>query len=314
MKNDKINNGSIFYQGLNLDPFTSLEIVRNQMQSFIPSILHTYPYLSNRNFVDLMASSEVETNPNPTVQQCRKVVIGIVRLIHSNFESFVTERIQEGYNIAQAQILGIKKLLDIPNYAELEFPEVFSNGEIDSQKIESLIKTFQMATSLIPDNLKKNTPVPTIILNQDEMSTLPSFSSYTNKVVISLNMKTKFVQQIAEAIHEYAHLIEQFNPEVNLDTNKFLLEKIFSLEKDTLENLGKKYQKPFLPEAKKIEVYEGPFIDLYVGRTYGNLDSNLNQIVNTEVLSVGLEALFLNPTNFMLRDKDYFEFIKKHLV
>jgi len=314
MKNDKKSNDSIFYQGLNLDPFSSLEIVKSQMQPFIPSILHTYPYLSNRTFVDLMASSEVESNGNPTVQQCRKVVMGIIRLIHSNFETFVNERIQEGYNIAQAQILGIKKLLNIPNYSELEFPEVFSNGDIDSQKIESLIKTFQMATSIIPDNLKKKTPVPIIILNQDEMSDLPSFSSYSNKVVISLNMKTKFVQQIAEAIHEYAHLIEQFNPDINIETNKFLLEKIYSLEKDSLENLGKKYKKPFLHEAKKIEVYEGPFIDLYVGRTYGNLDTSLNKIVNTEVLSVGLEALFLNPTNFMLRDKDYFEFIKKHLV
>lgn len=302
------------FHGLSMDPHVSLKLLEKTFHSQVSELTTSLPFLKNRTFVDTLTAANLDQIKSlPQVMQARQAALNIVHILHKNFTLFIQDKLHEGLTLAEAQICGIKEFLKINSYQSLTFNEIYTQGEVTQDQVNRVINAFQVACSLVPDKYKQNTPLPTIIIRGEGSLNTAPFASAAQKSIIGLNIQKDLIVQIAEALHEYLHLIEQFNPEINLATNKFLLSKANSLTMASLEILGTKYQKPFKMSAKDIKVYEGPFIDLYVGRTYGELDPNLKTLVTTEVLSVGIEALLLNPTNFYMRDPEHFNLISKVL-
>jgi hypothetical protein len=299
--------------GLAMTPEASLSVIEKTYGPYIDKVVRELPYLGNRSIVDILTAAELNSVSNhPEFLQARQAVLKIVHTLHNNFKLFLEDKLHEGLNLAEAQISGIREFLSIPQYSHLEFSEIYTEGEVSQEQINRVISSFQVASSLIPDKYKSLTPVPTIIIRGEGNNSAP-FASAAQKSLIVLNLQKNLITQIAEAFHEYLHLIEQFNENINILTNKFLLVKNTSLTQKSMKDIGIEYKKPFKASAGDVLVYEGPFIDSYVGRTYGVLDPLLKKIVTTEVLSVGGEALLLNPTTFSLRDPDHFNLIKSIL-
>lgn len=295
-------------KGLAIDPQVTLEVLKKTHPELIHQVVQKFPYLGMRTFVDTLTCGELDKlQENASFMQVRTLVLSLVHTLNNNFKSFLEDKLHEGLTLAEAQIAGIKEFLHLPEYQPLTFEEIYTQGVVSQEQINRVISAFQVASTLIPDRYKQSTPVPTIIIKgPDDKS--PSFASAAEKSLIVLNLQTNLITQIAEALHEYLHLIEQFNPEINYTTNKFIMDKTNLCQK-TIKEIGETYRKPFLPSAASVLVYQGPFIDPYIGRTYGSIDPTLKKLVGTEVLSVGGEALLMNPTNFSLRDPEHFKLI-----
>lgn len=302
------------FHGLAMDPHVSLKVMEKAFSPVLNEVKTKFPYLQNRTLVDSLTSPNVDDVQDfPNFVQARQTILNIVHILNKNFNLFIQEKLHEGLTLAESQICGIKTFLRLPEYKALSFSDIYTQGEVSQDQLNRVINAFQVASSLVPDKYKSVTPVPTIIIRGAEAQNSAPFASAAKQSIIVLNIQKDLIVQIAEALHEYLHLVEQFNPQINKLTNQFLLTKSLNLTPKSLEELGNKYKKPFKESAKDILVYEGCFIDLYVGRTYGDLDPSLNKLVATEVLSVGIEALLLNPTNFYMRDPEHFNLISQVL-
>ncbi len=300
------------FHGLSMDPHVSLKLLEDKCSSDLSKEIAMNPHLGKRTFTDTLTS--LENSASPLLLQSRQVVINIAKILDSNFKSFMISKINEGLTLAEANILGIQDFMNIPNYLALDFSEVFTEGDVNPEQVKRIVVAFQIASTLIPDVYKKTTPLPTLIIRSNDSVESSSFAVVAEKSVIVLNIQKEIITQIAEAIHEYVHLIEINNSNINKATNLFIKKRCPDLKENSLEFLGQLYKKNYRSVAKDINVYDGNFIDLYVGRTYGSIDPNLEKLVSTEVLSVGLEALLLNPTNFYLRDPEHFLLIKDFLL
>lgn len=301
--------------GLAMDPKVSLSLIEKTYKNDINQVLSAFPYLNNRSTLDTLTAAEMDKiSSYPNFIKARQAALHLVHVLHNNFKLFLEDKLHEGLTLAEAQIAGIKEYLKLPEYQSLSFNEIYTQGEVTQDQVNRVINSFQAVSTLIPDVYKNNTPVPTIIIRGENGQNSAPFASAAEKSLIVLNLQKNLITQISEALHEYLHLIEQFNPMINKATNEFLLKNAISLNQKTLQDIGLEFKKPFKQSAGEVLVYEGPFVDPYVGRTYGILDKDLNKLVTTEVLSVGGEALLLNPTTFSLRDPEHFELIKKVLL
>lgn len=301
-------------KGLSVDPAVSLQMIKGLFGKSIDQLIQDQPVLGGRTIVDTLTAADLNLIKDnyPQVLQARGQVLNILHVLNNNFKAFLEDKLNEGLNLAEAQVAGIKEFLSLPDYQALDFPQIYTQGQVSQDQVNRIVSALKVATTLIPDKYKNKTPVPTLII-KGEGASGPSFASAAQKSLIALNVQKHLIAQVAEAMHEYLHLIEQFNPEINKATNKFLLDNATSLTYQTLESIGQAYQKPFQSSAAGILVLPGPFVDPYVGRTYGDIDSNLKKLVTTEVLSVGGEILLLSPTNFSLRDPAHFNLITQVL-
>jgi hypothetical protein len=301
-------------KGLSVAPAVSLQMIKGLFGQAINDLVADYPVLGERSLVDTLTAADLNLikEKYPQVLQARGQVLNILHILNNNFKAFLEDKLNEGLNLAEAQVAGIKEFLSLPEYQALNFSEIYTQGEVSQEQVNRIVNALQVATTLIPDKYKNNTPVPTLII-KGLGEAGPSFASAAQKSLIVLNVQKNLIAQVAEAMHEYLHLIEQFNPDINLATNKFLLTQASSLTYQPQKVLGSKYQKPFQPSAGDVLVVPGPFVDTYVGRTYGPLDSTLTKLVTTEVLSMGGELLLLSPTNFSLRDPAHFHLITQFL-
>lgn len=301
-------------KGLSVDPSVSLQMIKGLFGQAISQLVQEYPVLGERTLVDTLTAADLNLikDKHLDVLKARGQVFNILHILNNNFKAFLEDKLNEGLNLAEAQVSGIKEFLSLPEYQALNFTDIYTQGEVSQDQVNRIVNALQIATTLIPDKYKNKTAVPTLIIKGLGEGG-PSFASAAEKSLIVLNVQKNLIAQVAEAMHEYLHLVEQFNPEINLATNKFLLNQASSLTYQPQKLLGTTYQKPFQPSAGDILVLPGPFIDTYVGRTYGTIDKDLKKLVTTEVLSMGGELLLLSPTNFSLRDPAHFSLITQFL-
>lgn len=105
----------------------------------------------------------------------------------------------------------------------------------------------------------------------------------------------------AVVIHEWGHAIEDGDPELHRRCIEFLESRAESLKPVTLRKLtgNKSY-------ASHEVAYKDKFPDPYVGKVYQN---SAGEYYATEILSMGLEAMYKDPVKFEQEDPEYYDFI-----
>lgn len=157
----------------------------------------------------------------------------------------------------------------------------------DSKKINDIEDKILDLFRLIPDNLKKEQI--NIVFK-----TIPLSYSINNEVFINIDQKDDLI--VSEIAHELGHILERQNPEIKQKCFDFVKSRSNKLiQLGDISDHSSNYQDPSLL------VYDGRFFDPYVGKIY-----NDNQ---TEVLSMGLQMLILNPELFLFRDCEHFKFV-----
>lgn len=302
------------YQGmfhnLNHNPLDALKFIEENCLGLkkIKELEPHYKYYNTFEILSSLPNDKLDLYPD--LKDAKKIVMSIAQTLDKNFKLYIEERLHQGHNLPNAHLLGIQKFMgDSGFFNELNIKDVYKDDAVSDLEAERVLYTLRMASRLIPNFYKKSIPDVVVVIRPENSTS--AFASIEKEVVISLNLKNNISHQMAEALHEYCHLVEKFNPEVLKSSNEFLLSRVFNLKQISLKDLNLKSKRPYLLEASETLVYEGKFIDSYIGKTYGALDKELKQLVPTEVLSVGMQSLFIHPIAFYLKDPGHFELIKK---
>ena len=293
-------------------------------ESSLERLLKTNPSLGGRTPVEtILEVLESSLNHYPDIKLSQKMIRDLQHKMNHNFALYIEETLyEEDCSMIEAHVLGVKEFAKafvgekdkaaIGSYKELKIKEVYSGPNVPESKARMVVKALNTVSKLIPDKYKKNVP-PVTLLIRDGQPGLPSAASLNgDDSVVVLNVRKNNVVQAAEAFHEYVHLIEKFNTkDVMKSSNSFLKKRRTAKTKTTIKQVAERFNKQYLEVAANIEVYEDHFTDVYAGRTYGDLDGN--DLVATEVLTVGCEHLILDPVGFAIKDNEYFEFVLKML-
>lgn len=227
----------------------------------------------------------------------KKIIGEILNKLEENFNLYLSKQVQRGIPLAEAHVNGIKAFLELDELKEFSIDnvEISSSNPEDSHYNMFAIET---VLSLFPESLRED--LDKIILDDETSRAIPS------EKTIVLKFQENALHQMGEAIHEYAHLIDTNNLEIRKENIDFLKKRVSSTEKVSMKDC---FDGNMLEEAEEVRVYPNDLVDAYGGVVYGTLEDNSP----SEVLSLGLQALVLNPTAFFIRDNDYFNFVKDFL-
>lgn len=102
-------------------------------------------------------------------------------------------------------------------------------------------------------------------------------------------------------LHEFGHGIESNNPAIARAAEQFLKRRVQNRHLKPLRKLA-----PGWDFRKDEYAYQGAFQNDYTGKVY--LDNN-GRVRATEIVSMGIERLYRNPSKFAAEDPEYFNFI-----
>jgi hypothetical protein len=109
---------------------------------------------------------------------------------------------------------------------------------------------------------------------------------------------------ISTMIHEYAHFLEDNNPEMlanSLAFAKYRTEGEKAARLKTITNLSYSSDEKARPDK---------FFDPYCGKVYAfGKNADYSTAYASEIMSMGMERLFTDPVNFAKDDKEYFNFV-----
>lgn len=195
------------------------------------------------------------------------------------------------------QIEKTIKILDLKKSESASVDTLFVDDE--NLDYSAQMSLFESITELIPKAYKDSIGAINVYLSKNINSSFASYDKNNKSIHISLLTKTDVLG--SEIAHEFGHLVENFNEEIKKRSWLFINSRLLSSEvhnlSDVLENQGEDFD-----ENSEINVYFGEFISPYVGRIYETNGP-------TEVISIGLQALTLNPINFLFKDVEHFELI-----
>lgn len=198
------------------------------------------------------------------------------------------EYLDLGYSKGEALIHAISHQFKIP-LSDSHEGDYFSS--IENEDLSNrFINIFLEATKLVP-NKYKNFSYKLIITEEKNSFSIPE----NNTIVIK--WKTDMISMMAEAFHEYLHLIELEHPKILQDSLSFL-KKRSSGKMVSINSLYKKIGYPIVEED--MEVLETDLLDPYMGKIYPK---------GTEVLSMSGQVFLLNPFLFLEKDLEQHDFI-----
>lgn len=292
--NDKFKG---FYHGIDMDPFVLIKRIEENCLG-LSKLKEDHPFFEQRTLVDILTSlPEEKAQEYPDVLEAKNIIEKVIETMEYNFNLLIMENLHKGQALPKAYMNSLSSLIKI-SVNSFSLPEDISSS--NPEESHDNFFAIESALSLIPEKLRIN--LDKIILNKDSKS---KALQKDGKNIIVLNLTENLIFQMGEALHEYAHLIEKDNPSINTKTVNYLKTRILSEEKVSLADFCKANYKQCTKNSD-ILIYPTTLLDPYAGRTYGE---GLTSETKTEILSIGLQALVLNPTNFLLRDPDFSNFI-----
>lgn len=256
-----------------------------------PLLLKSIPVLTGKTIFDALTSvPDIIIIEYPTLYQVKK----------SLKEKFKNET--ENYKQLQGTDLEkIISFLDLKKENPADVGTVYIQDK--SKDIDKQLRLFEEITELIPDKYKKNIGSIDLYLLEGIISPYASYDKDKKAINLSLNSDdTTFVSELA---HEYGHLLEEFNEAIKKESWRFINKRIIDENKVKISDIYFDQDEEYdLDKYPELDVYKGFFISPYVGRTYGE-----KEIGQTEIISLGLQSLFLNPITFLFKDIGHFEII-----
>ena len=205
-------------------------------------------------------------------------------------QSRVYEKIVLVKNAEAAQIAADRLRFTVPNPVDLEVIPV-SRLTADEKRIVN--ETFAEYNLLVDRNAWKSDET------QVEVKKTKARAYYTDVPISRIHINPVESQR-RTIVHEISHGFEKMNPEVLKAANQFLNYRTPGESPIRLSRLlpGKGYRSD---ENARPDKFANP----YAGKVYGPVG---NQDY-TELISMGVEALYSDPYKFALEDPEYFDFI-----
>lgn len=247
----------------------------------------------------------------PEMNKMRSDLIHITHTMSKNFTSTVESYLKQDLNLSESQVKALRSFIKLDrSYKKVKIKEVNFLGSITHEQAERCAKSFQEIGTLIPDKYKKNIPAITLVIQEENDQEAAFVKDDKENPMVVVHMRENRPLMMSEILHEYGHLIENYNPRVMSMTNDFLRERILSEDKCTIEEFSLQYNRVFAEWNKNEIIYPNDLMDPYMGKTYGDL---MKSNCSSELLSTGLQALYLDPIKLFLRDPGCFKIVSSLL-
>ncbi len=299
-----------FFAGVRTNPWRLIEDW--SLDHSVRNFLKDNPHYKYRTVVDVLFSvSESELKNYPKVLDIRNELFDIVHVMNSNFKEHLQKYLHQDLNLSESQVKSLKDFIKLDTHKKIKIKEILIEGEITEEQAKRCYKSFQTISTLIPDKYKKNIPPITLAIREedDDAFALATTADKENPLVV-VHMRESIPLMMSEILHEYGHLIENYNPMVMKITCDFLRERILSKKTESIGSFSSRQQKAFSKSNKDEIVYPSDLIDPYMGKTYGDL---FKEDVPTELLSTSLQLLYVDPIKLFLRDPECFKLVSSLL-
>lgn len=299
-----------FFAGVKTNPWRLIDTWSTE--PCVRKFVRQNPQYKYRTVVDLLFSvGPSELKNYPEVEAIRTELLDIAHLLSNNFKEHMQRYILQDLNLSESQVRSLKDFIKLGTHKKIKIKEMLIEGDITEEQARRCYRSFQTISTLIPDKYKKNIPPLTLAIREkdDDSFALATTEDKENPLVV-VYMREEIPLMMSEILHEYGHLIENYNPEVMRMTNDFLRERVLSPELMTIEAFSKKQQKAFSQSNKDEIIYPTDLMDPYMGKTYGDL---MKKDCPTELLSTALQLLYVDPIKLFLRDPDCFKLVSSLL-
>jgi len=194
-------------------------------------------------------------------------------------------------------LISIKDKINHKTYKPLIPNNIYH--ELEETSLLYFIESLEKVSCLIPNGL----------VNKFDILISSDLRNGFDPAAMSISLKINSNQSnfCSEIIHEIGHLIEASNESIRKKSFDFLKSRIIDNERIDFKKICRENLLEII-ENNNFEVYRGKFIDPYMGRVYENFHLPLS-----EVISVGLQAYWLNPTLFLIKDPEHFLLIEEIL-
>lgn len=181
-------------------------------------------------------------------------------------------------------------------------PSKFKIDKIDYINNKNINDGVDFFNKIIPDDFvtKKGDTVVSIRKNNTDRE------FYLNDFERALWLTDK--TSVRTTVHELGHWLEYRNDRINNEAVSFLRRRTAGETPQKLRDLTgiKEYGED---EETRPDKFKSP----YVGKEYRRV-VNGKVVTTTEVVSMGLEQLYVNPAKFLSEDEDFFSFIVKDVL
>jgi hypothetical protein len=199
---------------------------------------------------------------------------------------------EEFYNQALEQLRpAMLELLraHLPTGATIPISYSFSGQEENLARLRDGVLAFK---SFVPETVLDSST--TIKTRTEQGSYRPAFDVELGEMRVYTRTGKSAV------IHELGHALELHNPEINRRALEFLAERTAG---EQAEWLGDEYNQAEVTRRDK-------FLNPYMGKEYAPMTTiDGREFHGTEIISMGLEQLYVNPTGFAAADPGYFDFM-----
>ena len=251
-------------------------------------LLSNLPHMKGRTVFDTLTSlTDLTLSEYPSLLQAKK---HLKKLYSASLKEFETESLED---------IIVNLDLSISD-ADNSINEIFL--DLDEEKTDEYIHALTTVISMFPEKYKQ--PVGKVnFVVEDDLVPYVSFNETQKDIKSPFSDDSLLMASLIA--HEFTHLLENANSELRKISHDFLTKRRYSDQMASLSEFSEDHGIDYMPEASDVKVIPGAFIDPYVGRIYQK-EENYSQDENTEVLSVGVQALILNPVNFLFKDPEHF--------
>ena len=299
-----------FFSGVDTNPWRLID--KWSLDLNVRKFLKENPEFKYRTVVDMLFyASESQLKEYPEVLAIRKELFSIVHVMDQNFKKHINQYLLQDLNLSESQVKSLRDFINLGSHKKIKIKEILIEGEISEEQARRCYKSFQTISTLIPDKYKMNIPPITLAIREenDKEAARVTSDSRENPLVI-VHMRDNMPLMLSEILHEYGHLIENYNPQVMRMTSDFLRERILSEKTMTIGEFSKLQNRPVSDWNKDEVVYPSDLMDPYMGKTYGDI---FKKDCSSELLSTALQLLYVDPIKIFLRDPDCFKLVSSLL-
>lgn len=210
------------------------------------------------------------------------------------------------FTLAQAQLAMIKDFLQIEGESQDYEPRItviHKDNDVTEEDIYRIHNSFMLISQFVPDEYEELLPEIKLSILSENNNKSNSYSDITDEGYGFLEIKVvqDLIDQVAIVFHEYLHAIELVNKNILKETNKFLINRADSLVAIDINSQDDSYR-----------ALTGEWIHPKVGAIYQD-QLNKDELIGTEVLSLGGQLLLTKPIEFLLADPEHALLILKFL-
>ena len=264
-------------------------------------LLEKNPSLGDRTAVDTILEAARREIGGSDINKLAEEIKGLYQIVVKDFQ------LEQGLEKIGGHIGNLKNLFGL--YPKRKSKEdligdfYFDEEDLPSSAALQLGGAIENLITLFPEKYLKNVVDVTVFMEK-KMDAYSYAQVDSDEVYIFFKDDNAF-DKIARLLHEFTHVIETHNPDLQKAVLNFLYNRSSKKTSIRAKEIALRYEKPCPRGIEDLMVLEGKWSQIYKGYIYESENS-----IATELLSMSMEELFIDPISLLIRDPSLFIFLR----